>query len=191
MLPATRVTNRWPIVWSKTISTGTRESAHDKTAAKGSCFSSRCCFKITRSCSCAVVLPLTKRPFPSINSFRAASGVNVDCASTGRGCRKLWAVSAATPAVTMPATAAAEPRRKLRRDCGVGSVGGNVLDVVTSDIELAPCGRAPHRLDSLVCNRRPIQRFKMMPAPSYQRAGGVGTRSIRAMPYGVRVPVVH
>jgi Mn2+/Fe2+ NRAMP family transporter len=35
MLPATRVTNRWPIDWSKMISTGTRESAQDSSDANG------------------------------------------------------------------------------------------------------------------------------------------------------------
>ena len=39
MLPATRVTKTWPMVWSNRISTGTRESAQDSTAANGSCLS--------------------------------------------------------------------------------------------------------------------------------------------------------
>src|SRR3982074_3636637 len=37
MLPATRITKRSPSPWSKTISTGTRESEHPRMAANGSC----------------------------------------------------------------------------------------------------------------------------------------------------------
>ena len=49
ILPATRVTKTRPMLWSNTSSTGTRESAQDSTAAKGSCFSTVFCFRIARS----------------------------------------------------------------------------------------------------------------------------------------------
>ena len=37
MLPATRMTNRSPSPWSKTISAGTRESEQPRMMANGSC----------------------------------------------------------------------------------------------------------------------------------------------------------
>ena len=49
MFPAIRATKRWPMLWSNTNSTGTRESAQESTAAKGSCLSTVFCFKIVKS----------------------------------------------------------------------------------------------------------------------------------------------
>src|SRR6185295_7909228 len=46
MLPATRLTNTCPMLWSNMSSTGTRESAQERTDAKGSCFSAVFCCKI-------------------------------------------------------------------------------------------------------------------------------------------------
>src|SRR3974390_3150037 len=73
------------MLWSKTSSTGTRESAHESTAANGSCFSSVCCLSIERSCSWEVSCPDTNRLLPAISSSRAALGVSVDWACTLRG----------------------------------------------------------------------------------------------------------
>jgi hypothetical protein len=49
MLPAMRLTKTWPMLWSKTSSTGTRESAQASTEAKGSCFSVVCCISMSMS----------------------------------------------------------------------------------------------------------------------------------------------
>src|SRR5947208_373391 len=73
------------MVWSKTNSTGTRESEQDNTAANGSCFSLVPRLKIARSCSNDVRHPATKRLLPSSNSFSAISGVSVDCARAELG----------------------------------------------------------------------------------------------------------
>ena len=70
---------------SKTSSTGTRESAHESTAAKGSCFSTVFCFRMVRSYSWAVEVPSTKRLLPAINSCNAASALSAFCGRAGFG----------------------------------------------------------------------------------------------------------
>ena len=60
---------------TKTSSTGTRESAQARTAAKGCCFSTVLSLRILRSCSTEASQLLSKRSLPAMSSRSAASGV--------------------------------------------------------------------------------------------------------------------
>src|SRR4030095_160993 len=99
---------------------GTRESAHDKTDAKGSCFSVVCCFRMARSCSQAVRRRAVKRLLPSINSWSAASGLSAVCARTRCGATTSMPTAVVNPA-TVPPT---DIWRNLRRDeLSLGTLG--------------------------------------------------------------------
>mmetsp|Transcript_57809 Transcript_57809/g.126677 ORF Transcript_57809/g.126677 Transcript_57809/m.126677 type:complete len:221 (+) Transcript_57809:622-1284(+) len=71
--PATRTTNMSPRPWSKTISTGTRESEHPKTAVNGNCFE----INALRSKALASgrwAAPIQNRAFPFWRADRTSSG---------------------------------------------------------------------------------------------------------------------
>jgi hypothetical protein len=87
-LPATRATKMCPMVWSKIISTGTRESAQERTAANGSCLSTVWSRRIFRSRSKLVRRPETERSLPSSSDLRASSGVEVALGEGGFGAEK-------------------------------------------------------------------------------------------------------
>lgn len=72
--PAVRITKTSPNPWSKSNSTGTRESEHARTTAFGACP----CVKLdsrSRSWCGRNALPCTKRSLPSSNCCKTACGV--------------------------------------------------------------------------------------------------------------------
>ena len=111
MLPATRQTNSLPMDWSKTSSTGTRESAQDRRAAKGACDSVVFSFSILRSSFNEVSCCPVKRLLPSISCFSASSGDMLFCARAAAGSARL----APKPADRLAAAAKPE-RSRPRRD---------------------------------------------------------------------------
>src|SRR5271154_4957351 len=91
---------------------GTRESAQDKTAANGSCLSTAFCLRIAISRSKELKRSSMKRRLPSINTFRASSGVTGSCART-----LLGEASSSPAAATQPAAVAVIPNwRNFRRE---------------------------------------------------------------------------
>src|SRR5215471_1246773 len=77
--PATRMLKRSPMAWSKTNSTGTRESMQLRTAAKGYCPPADALTFAGRPFW--TVWPARNRAFPSFKASRALDGVMAACES--------------------------------------------------------------------------------------------------------------
>jgi hypothetical protein len=125
MFPATRFTNTWPILWSKRISTGTRESAQASTEANGSCFSAVFWARMVRSSVKDVKRFAVKRAFPSMSALSASSGVFADCAPADRGAAQFAA--SPSPSATAPAAAVC---RRSRRPIGIPCEFGDTFSLL-------------------------------------------------------------
>ena len=78
MLPATRMTKRSPMPWSKTISAGTRESEQPRMMAKGCCAAATSARRLPQERDSPERLSAAKWRLPSMRRWSAPAGVGME-----------------------------------------------------------------------------------------------------------------
>ena len=167
MLPATRATKMCPMLWSKMISTGTRESAQESTAAKGSCLSTVWSRRIFLSWSKLVKRPGDEALVAVEEGLEGFIGREVALGEGGFGKRK--------PVEAAPTRVAAVPARACRGICGERLQSRASLLRDTSAILLARLGRSNHAPECVHISR------EKDPARSGHSAAGTHTLSAAAI----------